>query len=211
MCRLPSGNTWKGFALLLWMPLICLGCGDFDAPGADKSGSIFMIKEIDPVYFDESTRQVDVIQGNCADDPTDPPDPEPYTDHFADVTFTNQPLLNSEEQTATTIDLQEYQVWYEPVTQGSPGLPSFNVTTVKDGNGIDPCDPGSACEGETVTQIEFVPVRVKAVLGQYLLDTGIFQLHYNVHYRFYGVNIYGYEVSAENYTDFLAANYDNCN
>jgi hypothetical protein len=212
MCGLPSRNTWKGFVLLLFVPVICFGCGDVDTPGADKSGSIFTIKEIDPVYFDESTRQVDVVLDNCADDPlTDPFDPEPFSDHFADITFANQPLPNSDVQTASPIDLQEYEVWYVPVTQGSPPLEPFIVRNINDGNGIDPCDPDSDCPGETITQMEFVPVRVKDVLRQYIEQTGIFQLQYNIHYRFFGVNIpYGYGVSAEGSTNFYAADYDNC-
>ena len=207
MCGLLRKNTWKGFVLLLFLPLFGFGCGDL--PG-DESGSIFMIEQIDPTYFDDSTRQVDVFRDPlCSDDPENP-DPEPYTDHFADVTFTNRPLSNSVEQTASTIDLREYDVWYEPVTQGSLPLSSFNVTTVMDGNGIQPCDPGGDCPGETVSQIEFVPVRLKEELAQFILSTGIFQLHYNIYYRFYGVNDFGYRVSAEGSTDFLVADYDNC-
>lgn len=207
MRRLPSRNTWKGFALLLFMPLICLGCGDFDAPGSDKSGSIFMITEIDPVYNGESTRQVDLIQDNCSTDPTEV-DPEYFSDHFADVTFTNE-SLSDVEQTATTIDLREYYVWYEPVTLGSPPLAPFIVRSIQDGNGIQPCLPGIGCEGETITQIEFVPFRVKLFLAPYLSDA-VPQFQYNIHYRFFGVNVYGYEVSAESATNFYAADYDNC-
>ena len=210
MCGLLSANTWKGLAPLLLVPLICFGCGDFEAPGADKSGSIFDVDQIDPTYFDESTRQVDVFRSDCRTDPTEPPDPEPYTDHFADVTFTNRPLLNSEEQTASTIHLTEYDVWYEPITQGSLDLPSFNVREVNDGNGIQPCDPGADCQGETIAQVDFVPVRLKDVLADYIVLTGIWQLKYNIYYKFYGHNDFGYDVSAENSTDFLVSDYNNC-
>jgi hypothetical protein len=204
-----SQCKWKGLALLVFAPLVAFGCGDFEQPGTD-CGSIFAIEQIDPVYFSESTRQVDVFRDlDCADDPENPED-EPYTDHLADITFSNRPLTNSEEQTATRIDLQEYQVWYTPITQGSPDLDSFNETTINDGNGIDPCEPGADCEGETVSQLEFVDVRVKEVLRQHILDTGIFQLEYNIHYRFFGVNDFDCRVSAEGSTFFYAADYDNC-
>jgi hypothetical protein len=209
MCGLLGKNSWKGCLLLFFVPWICFGCGDFDQPGSDKSGSLFMIEQIDPNYFEESTRQVDVYRADCAD-PGQDEDLEEYGDHFADITFSNRPLNNSEEQTASRIDLQEYEIWYEPITSGAPDLASFLVRTVNDGNGIDPCDPGVQCEGETVGQLEFVPVRLKAVLEQHILDTGILQLEYNIYYRFYGENDFGYKVSADGSTFFYAGDYDHC-
>ncbi len=210
MCGILRKKTWRGLSLFLFVPLVCFGCGDFDTGGSDKSGSLFLIEEIDPNYFEESTRQVDVVQNpNCSGD-LENPDPEPFSDHFANITFLNRPLNNSETQTASRIDLQEYEVWYEPITQGSPPLSSFNETTISDGNGIDPCDPGSDCIGETITQIEFVPLSVKDVLAPYVDELGEFQLHYKIYYRFYGVNDFGFRVSAESSTDFLVNGYDNC-
>jgi hypothetical protein len=209
MYGLLSMNRWKGFTPLLLVPLICFACGDLDSPGTEDSGSLFDIEGIDPTYFDDSTRQVDVFRSDCAG-PDEDPDPEPYTDHLADVTFTNRPLPNSEEQTSSTIHLDSFQVWYEAVTQGSPPLNSFAVTDINDGNGIQPCDPGADCQGETISQIEFVPVRLKDVLAQYITDSGIFQLEYNIRYRFFGHNDFGYDVSADGATFFYASNYDNC-
>ena len=213
MCGLLSRNTIIGFALFLSVPLFGFGCGNFDqglgGGGADKSGSLFNVEYIDPTYFEDSTRQVDVfLNPNCSNDP-DEPDPEPYSDHFADVTFTNRPLNNSLE-TPPTIYLYEYWIWYTPLTQGSPPLDSFTVMGVGDQGGIEGCDPGSQCAGETLSQIQFVPVREKEVLAGYILSTGIFQLEYNIHYRFFGRNVFGYEVSAEAITNFYASNYDNC-
>lgn len=220
MCGLPSRNTRKGFALLIFLPLICLGCGDFEAPGSDKSGSIFSVEDIDPVYFAESTRQVDVRMDNCADDPlTDPYDPEPFSDHFADVTLSNRPLNNSDEQTASTVYVQSYELWYEPLTVGAPPLPPFPRKAIGDYVGIEPCEPASDCQGETLGQIEFVPWDRKNVLNGYLYGpsgscdvlTGQgCQLEYNIYYRFYGENDFGYGVRADGVTNFYASDYDNC-
>jgi hypothetical protein len=210
MCGLHCRNTRKGIALLLPLPLLFLGCGDFSSEGSDKSGSLFNVESIEPTYFDESTRQVDVFLDNCATDPTEPFDPEPYTDHFADVTLSNRPLTNSTEQTATTIYVTEYTVRYEPLTQGSPELESFTVRPNTHQYGIDACEPDSDCPGETLTQIQFVPVREKEVLAGYIESSGIFQLEYNIYYTFYGKNIYGYDVVARDGTNFYAADYDNC-
>jgi len=218
MCGLRSRNMLKAFALFLSVPLFGLGCGDFDADGSDKSGSLFNLEYIDPTYFEESTRQVDVALGNCADLDEDP-DPEPFSDHFADVTLSNRPLNNSLE-TPPKIYLDEYWVWYEPLTLGSAALPNITVTGIRDHAGIDPCDPGGQCSGETLSQIKFVEVQQKGVLYDYLYapggtcdpltGVGICQLEYNIYYRFFGTNDYGYEVSADGSTNFYATNYDNC-
>ena len=214
LCR----NTFKGMVLFFCVPWVLLGCGDFDAPGSDKSGSLFNIESIDPTYFDESTRQVDVVRSICSTGDEEP-DPEPYTDHLADVTLSNRPLNNSIQQTASTIYVDSYQLRYVPVTQGSPPLPSSNVIQIAEFVGLEPCTPYSSCEGETISQIEFVPVEEKNVLYDYLYGPGGTcelatgqgcQLQYNIYYTFFGENDYGYEVSASGGTFFYVSNYDNC-
>ena len=214
LCR----NTFKGMVLFFSVPWVLFGCGDFDAVGSDKSGSIFNIEGIDPTYFDESTRQVDVVRSICSTGDEEP-DPEPYTDHLADVTLSNRPLNNSLQQTASTIYVESYQLRYEAVTQGSPPLPSSNLIPIGESFGLEPCDPLSDCEGETLSQIEFVPVAEKEVLYDYLFGaggtcdpvTGVgCQLQYNVYYVFFGKNDFGYEVAASGVTFFYASNYDNC-
>ena len=66
MYRLLCRNGFKGMVLFFCVPWALLGCGSFDAPGSDDSGSLFNIDQIDPTYFDESTRQVDVVRVDCA-------------------------------------------------------------------------------------------------------------------------------------------------
>ena len=213
-------NTFKGMLLFFCMPWVLLGCGDFEADGSDKSGSVFSIEEVDPTYFDESTRQVDVVRSVCSTGDEGDVDPEPYTDHLADVTLSNRPLNNSVEQTASTIYVSSYQLRYEGVTQGSPPLPSSDVIRMKDTVGLEPCTPGADCQGETVSQIDFVSVDQKTVLHDYLYGvngtcnpvTGEgCQLKYNIQYIFFGENDYGYDVEAKGGTFFYVSNYDNCN
>jgi hypothetical protein len=190
------------------------GCGDFDREGAggtDKSGSLLNVETITPMYFDEPTNQVDVVLDNCAEDPVnDPLDPEPYTDHYAEIALTNRPLNNSEEQTASWVYLTRYRIYYTPVTQGTDIFLSSNLIEITESVGIEPCDPGASCQAETF-MAEFVPVREKEELYQQLLNNpALNQLQYNVHYIFYGENDFGYDVSADGYTNFYATNYDNC-
>ena len=218
MYGLLGKNTFKGVVLFFCVPWVLLGCGDFDAVGSDKSGSLFNIEYIDPTYFDESTRQVDVARSICSAGEEEA-DPEPYTDHFADVTLSNRPLNNSTVQTASTIYVTSYQLRYEAVTQGSPPLPSSNILQIGDTVGLEPCAPGSDCGGETISQIEFVPVAEKEVLYDYMFGVGGTcnsvtgagcQLQYNVYYTFFGENDFGYEVRTGGVTNFYASNYDNC-
>jgi len=206
-------NTFKGIILFFCVPWVLLGCGDFDrefgAGGSDKSGSLLNVEEVDPTYFDESTNQVDVVQVNCAA-PGEDPEPEPFTDHYAEISVTNRPLSNADEQTASTIYLIRYEIHYTAVTQGSPPLLSSNVNPISESIGLEPCQPGSACQEESFIA-EMVPVREKAVLNQFLQDNPtVFQLQYNVHYVVFGENDFGEPVSADGFTNFYAANYDNC-
>jgi len=214
MYRLLCKNTFSGMVLFLCVPWVLVGCGNFDrdygTSGADDSGSLFNIEDIDPTYQDESVRQVDVFQDNCAA-LGEEPDPEFYSDHFADVTLSNRPLDNSTRQTASTIYVLSYEVRYQPYALGSPALPTINVNPIGQYVGIAPCAPAGSCEGETITGLEFVPIERKAILRDYLIaHPEVVELKYNVFYTFYGENDYGFEVTAEGSDFFYAANYDYC-
>jgi hypothetical protein len=203
--------------LFFCVPWIVLGCGDFDrefgAGGTDKSGSLLNVESISPTYFSETTDgpgQVDVVQGNCATDPLDPIDPEPYSDHFAEVAMTNRPLPNAQVQTASWIYLTRYEIFYTASTQGTGPLLSANVIPVTQTVGIEPCEVGGSCQ-ETSFIAQFVPITEKEELYDYLLDNpAIDQLEYNVHYIFYGENDFGEQVSADGFSSFYAGNYNNC-
>ncbi len=213
MYGLLSRNTLMIFAMFFCVAWTLAGCGDLDREGAggtDKSGSLLNVESVTPTYFDEPTNQVDVVQDNCAD-PGDPPKAEEYTDHYAEIKMTNRPLPNAEEQTASRIYLTRYEIHYTAVTQGSPPLLSSNVIPINESIGIDPCEPGGTSCPEESFIAEFVPVREKAELRQFLLDNPtIPQLQYNVHYIFYGENDFGKEVSADGFSNFYATDYDHC-
>jgi len=197
-----------GYALLFFIPILALACGSLD--GAD-SGSLLRIEKIEPNYFGESTNQVDVIRDLCEGDP---PKPEPYTDHYAVVAFTNRSLPNAQEMTASMVYLAEYSIDFTPATTGTPPLPSnfnpcgepYQRCPITETVGIQPCEPGRTSCPQTEFTVELVPVRQKAVLAGSL--TG--QLQYNVHYKFYGSNDFGERVSSEGSTFIYVSNYDFC-
>jgi len=202
-------NTSGGCALLLFIPFLALACGNFDSPfmdGADDSGSLLRIEKIDPTYFDEATNQVDVIRDAC-DEGEGESKPEPYTDHYAVVAFTNRSLPNAPQMTASMIYLTEYDIRYTPASQGTPALPSLLSLPITATVGIQPCQPGQTSCPETEFTVELVPVRQKAVLAASL---GSFQLQYNVRYKFYGFNDFGEWMSSEGSTFIYVSNYDFC-
>ncbi len=197
-------------ALIFSVSLMLLGCGDLDrehAGGTDDSGSLLNVEDIDPVYFDQVTDQVDIIRDNCETDPTKPPKPEDFTDHYADVMVTNRPLPNHEDQTASWVYLESYTLQYTPVSSGAPALAPLNRVPLGQTVGIPPCEPGGgSCTGTTF-RVMFVPVALKADLASAYTGN---QFQYNVHYTFYGENDFGEDVSAEAFSSFVADDYDNC-
>jgi hypothetical protein len=209
MYGLLSRNGFKRMVLFFCVPWVLLGCGDLDTGGSDKSGSLWNVIEVDPIYFDESTNQIDVVQDNCAA-PDEDPDPGAFSDAYAEIFMTNRPLPNAEEQTASWIFLTGYEIHFTPLSQLTPPPPTFNTGPISESFGIEPCEPGSSCQAESF-RAEFVPLELKRVLYQYLVDNPTaYQLQYNVHYIFHGVNDFSYPVSAEGSSFFYALDYDNC-
>jgi hypothetical protein len=114
-------------------------------------------------------------------------------------------------QTCFTIDELSYEIWYQPITQGAPDLPSSGVIPIEGPVSIEPCEPGGACPGETISEIEFVSMATKQLLEDFLAaNPSVTQLEYNIFYRFFGENGLGEGVSADGATFFYAANYDHC-
>ena len=176
---------------------------------------------IEPYYFDEIAYQVDLVIDNCETDPSNPPDPEPWTDHFASVTFTNDNLPNSEVQTASDIYLYMYVFDFtahnldaQAANIGTPNSPI--VVPLTQTLTIPPCLLGSECDGTTYSAVFMVPVETKLelldlyALQGYLPATGLPQTEYCTHYTFYGENAFGMEVTASGSSCWLATNYDYC-
>jgi len=217
-----------GTVHILWILAVALwfaaGCGSLPD---DSSGSIFEVMAVHGYYKDTGTfsNQVDVVPSNCSTDPTQPSEPEFYSDHYVTVDFLNRQLPNrnvglgtvgspSEEYTASVIYLTEYVIRYTPLTAVTAPypLPSPLVVPVTHTVAVPPCSPalpGQTCPATTMTQVYFVPVATKAVLRDYFEDAGE-QLAYNADYVFHGVNDFGIAVSASGNLDFYVANYNFC-
>ncbi len=221
-------NGFVGCSIVLMAALLVLpagGCGTIlGEPASDPggTGSIFRISIIEPFYFDAISYQVDLILDNCETDPANPADPEPWTDHFASVTFTNEHLPNAEVATASNIYLYRYELSFSPHNldgqaanigaMNSPIVVPLNQTLT-----IVPCDLGVACAGTTYSAVFMMPVESKvelvalyAAAGFTNATTGLPQTEYCVEYTFYGENAFGVAVTVSESTCFLATNYDYC-
>ena len=180
----------------------CDGTTDLDDIGCALVRSQLIVDQIEPTYFGQPTNQVDVKRGIC-----ELYYGEPFRDYFADVTLSNRPFP-TEPGEGTTLYLARYEIIYIPVTQGAPSLESIVVPMTLE---IPYCPPGDDPCSVTTFIAEFVPVRQKEVMNQFLQQNPtITQLTYNIDYTFFGDNYFEEEVSGDGFSFFYAANYDNC-
>ncbi len=206
---IPSVKAWVLPCLGL---LLVFGCGDIE----EQAGSLFYVNSISGSYQEGTlTNQVDVIFISDCDGDPETSDPEFYSDHFTEAVLINRPLPNAEEQTASTVYISSYIIYYTPldtVTVDYP-LPSPVVIDVIDTQGIPPCNPGDECTGTIMDQLYFVPIETKATLRGFWQDAvldGHEQLAYNCRYRFTGENDFGEPIAAEAQYNFLVSSYDYC-
>ncbi len=184
------------------------GCGDVIGNNPEDLGSVFQLVNLQGYYDStEGVNTVDIVQAMC-DDGSGNLTPEPYYDHFASATFTNESLPNSTTQTASNIYINRYTIEYIPVTASTTAMPTRNTIPLTDDHVITPCALGTVCTGSSII-VELVPLELKAdIYTDYL---GVLeQFVYDVHYTFYGQNVFGKSVQVEGYTFIYAQPYDYC-
>lgn len=147
---------------------ILLGCdADFseECGGVGDLVSCLSIDSIQPTDSSSggNTSNVDAFRADCSDDPT-APEPEPFGDHNALITFSNQQFPRATGDTHPTVGgslavtILSYSVSYtlnhcpEQAT-GCPALTGFTVST----GPTFTIPPG----GTTSQTFPFVPLRVK--------------------------------------------------
>ncbi len=207
---------------IIMLPLFILsasafaGCGDVAGNNSEESGSVFLATNFLGLYNgEEGVNTVDINRGTC-DDGTGVLTPEDYFDHFGSVTFTNKNLPNATYQTASTIYINNYIIEYIPVSFNTTKVLSRNFrnssqTPITDDNSIAPCVIGATCSGQDMT-VELVPIELKEdIYDLWVAQASPFdQFVYNVHYTFYGQNVFGKSVQAEAYTFIYALDYNYC-
>jgi len=176
--------------------------------GAGDDVSCLNISSIDPVDSNgTTTSNVDAVRGVC-----DGNTPEPFTDHYADVTLVNTDF-SADTLSTLSIIITDSSVTYTlndcpPNASGCPALTGFSVSP---GQTIT-IPPG----GSVTTQFPFVPLRVK---DEYVAEggevtgsaTGAPFPSYTVNYVFTGhTDSFGADVQLHGAAEFTIGNFNLC-
>ena len=154
-------RIYRGLQGLVLLGLVCLlaSCTDSGGRGCGGEGSTVSCLEVDTITPQDSANNVssnvDAFRNEeCLDDEGNPTDPEPFTDHNADITFSNSTFPGADE--SFDIRLVRFAVSYRlndcpTVASECPALTGFSA-------GQSLLIPA----GSTVTgTFPFVPLRVK--------------------------------------------------
>ena len=157
-----------------------LGCEaqpNDECGGVDDVVACASVTQVSPTnVLAETSFQVDVIGGSCFDTTGLFTGPEPFSDHFAEVTFRNDQFPNS--PTAFPIVISFYRIEYE-VTDCPPGFTCPALDPFESAGQSVTIQPGAA-----VTQTFFlVPVTRKAEFNN---EGGTLGVAYRAHYTFRG-------------------------
>jgi hypothetical protein len=197
----------KGLVLLgIGALAILAGCsGPSGEEGCGGTGDVVScvdIEDVVPMDQDEATSNVDAFQVDCDDDP-DVVDPEPFFDHSAEVTFTNNVAPGA--GSAFDVRIESFSVTYRlnscpPMATGCPPLTGFSG----DETFIIPA-------GGTVThEFPLVPIRVKEEFEAAGGDP-LRPLSYTATYVFTGRTVpFNDGLRLEASTEFTIGNFNNC-
>jgi hypothetical protein len=173
------------------------GCGG----GAAVSGIVLCVDNVQPLYNQVLTSNVDIVRVTCTDGT-----PEPYFDHQATVTI-SAALASGATQppVSTVVTLTHYVIAY---TQ-NPGVVGPNIQTT--GNLFETISVPVA--GTVTRDLVLMNTQQKQ---QFLLDIGragafdgIFR-GYAVTYTFYGQDQFGTNLTARGFGQVIIGNYQHC-
>lgn len=177
--------------------------------GAGNDVSCLNVTSVNPVdSAGSTTSNVDAVRGICSADGT----PEPFTDHYAAVTFTNSDF-SADTLSTLSIIITDYSVTYTlndcpPNASGCPALTGFSVSP---GQTLT-IPPG----GSVTTQFPFVPLRVKE---EYVTEGGETNgslagapfPSYTANYVFTGhTDSFGAEIQLHAAAEFTIGNFNLC-
>ena len=198
---------------LLGITLGLLGCdsggigGSGQCGGASDANSCVQINAIQPVYLGQTTSNVDALQRNCATATSTTPTPEPFTDHNAMVTISNEPLpgVGPGATASTTVTLQDFSIRYTlnacPAGATCPGLDT--LTGAPGPTRVIP--PG----GSVTITLPFVSLATKS---EYVSKGGSLLVppSYSATYTITGTDLFHNSVSVRGSAQFTIGDFDNC-
>lgn len=183
MTRWRTARTWfMGLSLIgiLLLAVSCGGPGGEECGGLEDIASCVLITNITPQGSDgEVSNDVDVTFNPDCDGDVTTNDPEPFTQHVADITFSNSRFPTASEETTLSVTIRRMTITYTlnncPAGAVCPPLSPFsqNVTL------------SIPAEGTATATFPFVPLDVKE---EYVSQGGSLLAFpsYNANYVFTG-------------------------
>lgn len=173
------------------------GCGG----GANVSGVLLCVDNVQPVYDQVLTPNVDIFRGVCPDFTA-----EPYFDHAARITISGSLATGATQPPASTsITLTHYVVDYT----ANPNVTGPTIRST--GNLFETIVVPVA--GTVTRDVRLMTTQQKETflfdLGKAGAFDGIYR-GYSVTYTFYGQDQTGNNLVARGFTQVVIGNYDNC-
>ena len=200
--------------LTLGLTLGVLGCdsgsigGSGQCGGAAAADECVQINAIQPVYLGQTTSNVDAFRAICTSaTPTTPAVLEPFTDHSATVTISNEPLpgVGPGATATTTVTLQDFSIRYTlNACPAGATCPDLDTLTVAPGSTVT-IPPGSSV---TIT-LPFVSLAKKF---EYVSKGGSLLAFpsYSATYTITGTDLFHNSVSVQGSVQFTIRDFNYC-
>lgn len=191
--------------------LVLLGaCGQIGGSGqcggVEDSGACVIIEDIQPTYESGggNTSDVDARQDLCTNVSTgEVTDIEPFTDHSASVTISNNSLPGGNANLTPDVTLTNYTIVYSlnscPSGESCPDLEPVSVSQTL----FIPAN------GNLTTTLKFVDLAKKAEYSDGVSSLLIYP-SYTATYTFSGTDIFNNKVAISGAAEFTIGDYDNC-
>jgi hypothetical protein len=211
--RLMAGYPGLVALGLLSLTLGLLGCdsgsigGSGQCGGASDADVCVQINAIEPVYLGQTTSNVDALQDICSAATSTTSTLEPFTDHSARVTISNEPLpgVGPGANASTTVTLQDFSIRYTlNACPAGATCPALDTLTVAAGS-IVTILPGNSA----IITLPFVPLAKKF---EYVSKGGSLLAFpsYSANYTITGTDLFHNDVSVRGSAQFTIGDFDNC-
>lgn len=210
----------KGYVLLFLlyiaaMSIILSGCGSgAGAPGSKGTEDTGVILEgqIVGLYLDLNTDDVDAFQADCDPDPATV-EPEEFTAHQAEVTFTASLINQNPTIKPGTLYIDKYTVEYKRSNDSLGAPPIEKDTRFQSITIVPPLSGPNMTITETRVMLVDLPRKDQyyddVVSGRYSYHPAYIN-NYTAIYTFYGKNDYGENFTLKAQMDFQIGAYDYC-
>jgi hypothetical protein len=193
--------------------LACGGGGGAGSPGSKgtEDTGVEVDATVIPLYLDENTYSVDVIQSDC-DPAPDTVDPEAFTDHNSTLTLTARLINPNTTFQPGNLYVEKYTVDFRR-SSDSLGAPPIQSETRYQTIVIPaPSGSGTTTVTDTVILVDLIrksQYRTDVTSGQYN-SSQYYLNNYTAVYTFEGKNEYGEKFTFKAQTNFQIGSFNYC-